>query len=245
MLRGADCLRRSLVPSLLESRRVNESLANERIELFETAKVYLPTGKELPEEYWALAFTTGEDFRSAKGTLEAILERLHVTSSLTAEPYRDPFFEAGECCRVLLGDDLLGFLGSVSKKGKKACGLRKPTVVAELKLSVLEDHSQLIPQHGSLSQYPAINHDFNFVVDEKVRWSELSETVASSAGSLLESVDYQETYRDPERDGENRKRLLLSVRLRSHEDTLTGEQAEEVRGKIISNCESKHGAKLL
>ena len=36
MLKGADTLRKSLIPSLLEARRVNESVANETIELFES-----------------------------------------------------------------------------------------------------------------------------------------------------------------------------------------------------------------
>ena len=50
VIRGADCLRRSLVPSLLAVRRTNESLANAEIELFEIAKVYLPQGGDLPHE---------------------------------------------------------------------------------------------------------------------------------------------------------------------------------------------------
>ena len=41
MLEGADRLRRSLVPSLLDVRRINESLSNPAIELFETARIYL------------------------------------------------------------------------------------------------------------------------------------------------------------------------------------------------------------
>ena len=41
MLEGADRLRRSLVPSLLDVRRINESLSNPTIELFETARIYL------------------------------------------------------------------------------------------------------------------------------------------------------------------------------------------------------------
>jgi phenylalanyl-tRNA synthetase beta chain len=40
MLRGANRLRRSLVPSLLMARRENEKLGNPRIELFETAKAF-------------------------------------------------------------------------------------------------------------------------------------------------------------------------------------------------------------
>ena len=42
VLRRADRLRRSIVPSLLGARRTNESLSNPEIELFETAQVYLP-----------------------------------------------------------------------------------------------------------------------------------------------------------------------------------------------------------
>ena len=38
ILRGADRLRRSLIPSLLDARRLNESLGNPVIELFEIAK---------------------------------------------------------------------------------------------------------------------------------------------------------------------------------------------------------------
>ena len=45
VIRGANCLRRSLVPSLLAARRTNEALANPEIELFEIAKIYLPRPK--------------------------------------------------------------------------------------------------------------------------------------------------------------------------------------------------------
>ena len=42
ILRRADHLRRSLIPSLLVARRTNETLSNAVIELFEMAHVYLP-----------------------------------------------------------------------------------------------------------------------------------------------------------------------------------------------------------
>ena len=245
MLRGANCLRRSLVPSLLESRRVNESLANDPIELFETAKVYLPTSKGLPEEYWALALTSGHDFRQVKGVIEAVLTALHITTPLDALPYRSDFLDPNGCCQLELDGQLLGFLGAVNKQGRKSAALRHETVIAELRLSVLETHCNLVPQQAALSQYPAINYDFNFVVAEKVRWSELASTVRQAAGALAESVNYQETYRDPKRDGAGRKRLLLSVRLRSHQATISGEQAEEVRTAIIDACKSSHAAELL
>ena len=62
VIRGADCLRRSLVPSLLAVRRTNESLANAEIELFEIARVYLPRGDGLPQEETMLAVTSGREY---------------------------------------------------------------------------------------------------------------------------------------------------------------------------------------
>jgi phenylalanyl-tRNA synthetase beta chain len=245
MLRGADCLRRSLVPSLLESRRLNEAASNEVIELFETAKVYLPQQKGLPQEWWMLALTSGRSFREVKGVIEAILAALQIDLPLTAEPIKDAFLDSQQSCRLTLGDEILGILGLVSKQGRKLCGLRKATVVAELKLPVMTQLCQLIPQHRPLSEYPSIDYDFNFVVAERVRWAELEKSVKQAVGDLLERVQYQETYRDPDKDGPNTKRLLLSVRLRSLHETLSGEQADAVRQRIIHACQADHGAKLL
>ena len=73
MLEGADRLRRSLVPSLLDVRRINESLSNPVIELFETARIYLPQDAGLPKEQWTLAAVSGRGFLAVKGLVEAIL----------------------------------------------------------------------------------------------------------------------------------------------------------------------------
>ena len=63
VIRGADCLRRSLVPSLLAARRTNEALANPEIELFEIAKVYLPqAGRACRDEELMLGITSGRDY---------------------------------------------------------------------------------------------------------------------------------------------------------------------------------------
>jgi phenylalanyl-tRNA synthetase beta chain len=245
MLRGSDCLRRSLIPSLLEARRINESLANESIELFETAKVYLPAERGLPTELWVLAITSGRDFRAVKGVIETILSTLHVKATLVAEPLVSEFLDSGASCQLRLGDELFGFMGSVSKAGRKLLGLRRETTVAELKLERIVQLSQLIPQHQPLSPYPAITYDFNFVVDESVRWAGLAGSVAQAAGSLLEAVNYQETYRDATKDGPGRKRLIFSVTLRSLDQTLTSELADAVRLAIIAACQQDHGAMLL
>ncbi len=67
VIRGANCLRRSLVPSLLAVRRTNEALANAESELFEIAKVYLPQGGELPRKRSCWPSPAAESTRRSKG----------------------------------------------------------------------------------------------------------------------------------------------------------------------------------
>jgi phenylalanyl-tRNA synthetase beta chain len=90
-----------------------------------------------------------------------------------------------------------------------------------------------------------MSRDLNLIVDEAVRWADLAATVRGSAGPLLEDLRYQETYRDPAKDGANKKRLLFSFSLRSPERTLTGAEADEVRDNVVAACREKHAAVLL
>ena len=48
------------------------------------------------------------------------------------------------------------------------------------------------------------------MVDESVRWAEVAATVRQHAGPDLESLEYRDTYRDPQRLGPGKKSLLLT-----------------------------------
>ncbi|MEQ8836818.1 MAG: phenylalanine--tRNA ligase subunit beta, partial [Lacipirellulaceae bacterium] len=71
VLRRADCLRQTLVPSLLAARLHNEKASNPTIELFEIASVYLPQAEGLPEQKRVLTITSGGSYLELKGVLEA------------------------------------------------------------------------------------------------------------------------------------------------------------------------------
>ena len=112
MLSGADALRRSLIPSLLESRRINESLANATIELFETAKIYLPRPGQLPDEPVTLSLTSGRDFLTVKGVVEALVSSLHIPGQLETAPSSDELFDPQQSCQLILNGQVLGYMGS-------------------------------------------------------------------------------------------------------------------------------------
>ena len=245
MIRGADLLRRSLVPSLLDARRVNESLSNPVIELFETAKVYLPKIGGLPDEEVMVGLASGGDFFQLKGVVQSLAAALNIPGELVAEDTRQDLFDSTESCRLSIGGRTLGFLGRVSPSGLKTFGLRAPTTVAELKFAALMDTAVLMPRHEDLSPYPAISQDLNLIVSERVRWADLADTVRAAGGGLMEGIEYRETYRNAETDGAGKKRLFFSMTFRSSERTLTGDDAERIRNDVVAACRKEHGAVLL
>ncbi|MGD0896219.1 MAG: phenylalanine--tRNA ligase subunit beta [Thermoguttaceae bacterium] len=240
---GADRLRTSLIPSLLAARRTNEALANTEIELFEIAKIYLPADR-LPEEPWMLGLTSGRAYAEVRGVIEAVVAALRPGAVLQSEESQVPLLDPLASCRLIIEGQMLGYVGSVRPDGLKQFELRGPTTVAEVKLGPLVEMAELVPGYVPLSPYPAVARDVNLVVDEAVRWAQIAAAVRQTAGPNLESVQYRDTYRDPQRLGPGRKSLLFTVSLRSKECTLTNPQADEARDRIVAACGQEFGAEL-
>jgi phenylalanyl-tRNA synthetase beta chain len=245
MLKGTDRIRRSLLPSLLECREANEARGNSVIELFETAKIYLPSQAALPEEQYCLTATSGGDFFALKGVLETLLATLNPAAQLSVQPVQLPMLEFGKTVELQVNGEKLGFMGVVSEAGRKRFNLRGPAAVFEINLAVLVKIARLIPQYSVMSRHPAMTRDLNLIVDESIRWAELAQTVTTAAGTALETLAYCETYRDAKKDGPNKKRLLFSLDFRLPDRTLTSEEADEIRDRVITACRTAHAATLL
>jgi phenylalanyl-tRNA synthetase beta chain len=241
--RGADRLRTSLIPSLLAARRANEALANPEIELFEIARIYLPAAG-LPDEWLMLGLTSGRDYARVKGVIEAIVAALDPALRLESEDAGIELVEPSAACRLMLQGQMLGYVGRLGEAGLKRFDLRGSAAVAEIRLGPLVESAALVPQFVPLPAYPAVTRDLNLVVDEAVRWAQIEATVRRGAGPHLESLQYRDTYRDPERLGPGKKSLLLTITLRWAAGTLTNQEADEVRDRIVAVCHREHGAEL-
>jgi phenylalanyl-tRNA synthetase beta chain len=244
ILRRADRMRRSLVPSLLEARKNNEAVGNARIELFEVANLYLPRAKQLPQETLVLGISSGDDFLAVKGVVESIISRLNPTAALEIVDFKHDLFKPRRGAELRLNGERLGFLGELNPRALKQFELRSPATVAEIQISLLEKTASLVPQAVELSAFPAVSRDLNLVVDEAIRWHDLANTVRHAAGSELEAVEYRDTYRNPERLGASKKSQLFSIILRRKTGTLTSAEADKIRDEIVAACKKKHGAQL-
>ncbi|SMP63548.1 phenylalanyl-tRNA synthetase beta subunit [Neorhodopirellula lusitana] len=256
MLEGSKILRRSLIPSLLQSRAANWASSSMQADLFEIAHVYLPaaaekTGDEaLPAETYHVAMIAGGDFFTAKGVIETLLNRLGVAGELAVESVERDGFAVGGVVALSLqrageADLALGYLGILDEKLVSSCKLTGPVVTAELSADVLVEHSHLVPQQQEVSAFPSIKRDLNLVLPEAVRWDGLSGVIQSAADERLADLTYQETYRNEKADGKDRKRVLFTMELQSLTETLSGDDADGIVESVVKKCEDELGAVLM
>jgi len=224
-------LRTSLLPSLVETARRNAEVGNERVELFEIARVYLPRGTELPEERVSVAGIVEGGFAAAKGVVEALLGALHVPAGW--ERASHDLFHPGKAARTEAG--LLGEL--------------HPTVIEgawgafELDLAALAGASAVPVQFRDVITYPSVKQDLAFVVDEDVAAGELVAAAREAAGPELRSMQVFDVYRG-DQIAAGKKSLAFNVEFQSPERTLSDEDAAALRGRIVEALAKRFGAEL-
>lgn len=239
-----DGARRSLIPSLLELRRLNEFRHNLPVELFEIAKIYLPQDG-FPREPLMIGLCSGRDLLAVKSYLEALVAAVCHKPLLEVEVMKDPFFAPGRALLFKVQGEVFGCLGQVADRISKQLKLAPGAVVGEFFLDSLLPHQELVPQSRRQSAYPAIERDLNLVMSSAIKWADLERCVRQSAGQWLESVKYRETYVNEGKDGPMTKRILFTLTLRSLDETLTGKQADETIERVLLACDQQLAARLL
>ncbi len=247
MLEGSRRLRRSLLPSLLNSRAANWASSTTEANLYEIAHVYLPgeTDEALPDEHYTVGMIAGGDFYRLKGIIETIFARLGIDAPMQLTSVDRPGLGRGTAVEIRMQGHLVGYLAAVDAKLLKSFKLPGPVFVAEVSLPTLFAMATLVPQQRFVSPFPSVERDLNFVVAEAIRWSEMERVVRTSVGTDLARVTYRETYRDPKKDGDDRKRVLMTVELRRDDETLSGDQADAMITKLINDCRESLAAELL
>lgn len=255
VLRRADRLRQSVVPSLLACRRTNEALSNERIEQFEIAKVYLPRTSDLPEEKRVVALASSGGFRAVKGVIEAMLAALAPGERFEFQPTEHALLQTGRSAEVWLQPSTppqadrrpvkIGLLGEVSRGGLSRFELRRAATIAEIDLGPLLERGVRVPTAEPIPSFQPLSRDLNMVLDLGARWGDVQRIVAREGGPSLEAVTFvDDSYRDAKQIGTGKKSVLFTLRLRKPDGTLTSEEADAVRDRIVSAIANELGGAL-
>jgi phenylalanyl-tRNA synthetase beta chain len=208
-------LRTALLPSLVEAVEANLNAGLDEVSLFEIARVYAPSGEQLPEERWHVAAAARRAdseaaFFRAKGALETLL------SSLKLDP-RD-----WQGAVRVVQDGLAGF---------------------ELDLAELQERLPGVPSYEDVITFPAVKQDLAFVVPEEVTAGELVEAAREAAGPELRELRVFDVYHG-EQIGAGKKSIAFSVAFQSPERTLSDEDAAALRERIVRALADRYGAEL-
>ncbi len=218
-------LRTTLLDGLVEAAERNVDAGNERIALFEIARVYLP------EERLHVGGVVEGGFPVLKGVLETLYEALRV--ELRVERTQEPWLHPGKAARTNAG--WLGELHPARLDGRWG--------VFELELAALFAAVEPVPTYKDVITFPPVRQDIAVVVAEDVPAGSLVDAAREAAGTELREAHVFDVYRC-EQVGEGRKSVALALVFQSAERTLSDEDAAALRGRIVALLADRFDAEL-
>ena len=154
-----------------------------------------------------------------------------------------PPFHPGRCARYALADGtVVGHAGELHPKVVTALGLPARTVAGEVDLDALIA-AAVVPRAVPLSNFPVISSDIALVVDADVPAGELRRTVEAAAGDLLEAVELFDVYAGDQVEPGHRS-LAYRLTFRAPDRTLTTEEVNALRDRVVAAAAHAHGAVL-
>ena len=245
-------MRTTTLPSMLETLSLNYKNRNAAVALYEIGKEYLPTAPDkLPEEPDRLTigmYGDDADFFTLKGMVETILE----TAGLHDCTYKACGTDApfGEICAlhpgrsavIYAGETPIGYLGEVHPTVQKNYEIGTRTYVAKLLIDEMQPLAQTEITYQPLPKFPAITRDLSLVCADKVPVGDLQAAMKNAVGNILEQITLFDVYKG-EQIAAGMKSVSFSIRMRSHEGTLTDEQADAAMKRVLKALK-EHGATL-
>jgi phenylalanyl-tRNA synthetase beta chain len=241
-----ELMRPTLLPSLLKIVAENRKHA-ERVAIFETARVYLPTSlDELPDERRAVGLALcgarapqswfhapsdadALDFYDAKGAIEALLARLGRVAEYVAVEH--PSLQPGRAAAISLDGVQIGVLGELHPRVAERFGVPGRVAVAELDLNVFEPTLLEAWDAQPISRFQPTRQDFAVVVDEATPAADVRAALLAGAHPLASDATLFDIYRGAGVP-EGKKSLAYSVTFSARDRQLAEHELERLRTRI-------------
>jgi phenylalanyl-tRNA synthetase beta chain len=223
-------LRTMLLPSLVDAARRNIDLGNERIALFEIARVYEPSGGRLPVERKHVAAITEGGYARAKGVVDALAAGLKADVALVKAEH--PLLHPARAAQS--GAGIVGQLHPEQLDGEWG--------VFELDLGLLFETVREPIAYEPVNPFPPLRQELAVVVDVDLPAAALF-AAAREAVSEASDVGFLSDYRgNPIPAG--KKSIAFSIAFQSPDRTLTDADAAPLRARVVEVLEQRFGAEL-
>jgi phenylalanyl-tRNA synthetase beta chain len=250
-------LRFSALPGLVRAVANNRRRGVPDVHLYEIGSVWWTApGRKLPKERAVVSGVLAGawdrpgwnddppplDLFDAKGVLESVVEELGVARfKVRATDLR--WLQPGRSAEVLVGGDVVGWLGEVHPSVLDAYECPGPVAVFEVQLKPLLKAARDVRPFVDLPRLPGVKVDLAIAVDESVTSERVEQAIRSAGGKLLDSVRLFDVYRGAG-VAEGRKSLAFSLVYRDPERTLTDDEVDSAHEKVVRKVAGAVGGEL-
>lgn len=244
-------MRTLLLPGLLEVLQRNASRRTTDLALFETGRIFLPSGDgQLPLEKQVLAAAAmgsapsgwnragqPHDFYYMKGVLEALLDRLGLRGYSFAKESGHSLFHPGKAARVTVGEAVIGVLGEIHPDVLENYSLPQSVSAMEVDFEVLAELSGRPRKYRPLPKFPGIERDLSLVVKKEIPAQDITRTIRKSGGQYLQEVRLFDIYHGGQVPA-GCQSMAFSLKFQAEDRTLTD---QEVNGWMTTVSEALAG----
>ena len=246
------CVRKNVLPSLLDALVYNVNHQNKDVALFEISDI---DALDYESRHLAIALTGKvfeqgsldahpADYFDVKGVLEGILTLLGINSNrvqIKSWSLGGEEMHPGRSAEIRMGKTLFGYLGELHPLALKRLGLDNASVL-ELDLAALLDMKVSEIKFKPTSRFPSVSRDIAVVLDENIPFEDIARE-ASKADSLIRKVNVFDVYQG-KGIPEGKKSLAITLTLSSDERTLKEEEIALAVKKAVDALSTKFLAEI-
>ena len=237
-------MRTTVLPSMLEILSRNYNYRNRSAALYEIGKIYLkrPDGMADEPKIVSLgAYGPEMNFFRLKGWVEALLNDLAVGKLSFEAETANPSYHPGRCARVYAGGTEIGVLGQIHPEVARNYGVDAELYCAELRFEAMFALKGGIPVYVPLPKFPSVTRDIAVVCDSAIPVGKLTDCILANGGQYLKGCDIFDVYTG-HHIAQGKKSVAFSLTMRSDDQTLTDDHAEETVKAVLAALEKEYGA---
>jgi phenylalanyl-tRNA synthetase beta chain len=253
-----SAMRTTLIPALLHNAETNINRGEKMLRLFEISRVFLPSGRNLPDEIVQMAVIfckektasiwehTHDGYYDVKGVLENVFSGLMIenTSFKHEQKTVEPYLHPGKSASIIINDERIGAIGTLNPEAAETFDLSGDITIAEI--FNVERILNAVPSESSYSalpKYPYVERDLSIVVSRDMTVDKARNTINSINSDLIESIELFDIYTGKPIPPEQ-KSMAFSIRYRSAERTLTDSEIDNLHLAILNKLKEELHAEL-
>lgn len=250
-----DIMRPTMLPTGLEVIAHNINRKNADLLLFENGKTYLTSEAEKYEEIKHLSLFATGNIRQASWNqqqvkadfyfLKSICEKVLFASGIVGADFEENSDITLEQSAVIKWKKhTIGYLGNVSEKVLKQFGIKQPVFYADILWDQVTAHgSNKAFTYSEVGKFPPVQRDLALVLDKKVTYAQLRETVGALKVQQLQAVKLFDIF-ESEKLGTDKKSMAVNFTFIDNSKTLTDKEIDDIMNSVIEACEKKLQAEI-